>query len=132
MPKSKMSSNINGLTWYREQILVNTEQALLSFNSAHSGGLTRVGNISNAASVKVEWFAGKLYWSNPFERMVKKIFCNQSQLQVSLSINGREIPTKMRLTEEGEALFVRSENVSFLPTLAFLLDQLCSVPHARA
>ena len=47
---------------------MNTDNSVFAYNLA--GGLTKVGNITNAASIKVDWYAGKLYWSNPFERMV--------------------------------------------------------------
>lgn len=66
--------SIIDISWYKDLILINTGDSVYSYNITNHFNLIRIGNITNVASIAVEWLAPKLYWSNPSERMVS-LFC---------------------------------------------------------
>lgn len=60
---------------YEQLIVLNTNKQILLYDASSElmgehQNMTILINDTNAHCIAVEWMAGKLYWSNPTERMV--------------------------------------------------------------
>ncbi|XP_076317469.1 proto-oncogene tyrosine-protein kinase ROS-like isoform X2 [Tachypleus tridentatus] len=64
---------ITDISWYNGLVFLNTNNSwVFMYNVSETESLIHLQNVTNAASITIDWLAPKLYWSSPHQQMISR------------------------------------------------------------